>query len=157
VILVDGHCHASPVWYEPVETLLYEMDRNDVEQAVLVQILGQYDNGYQQECLQRYPGRFVSVVAVDAARQNACGQLAELAAQGASGVRLRPGTRSPGGDPLAIWRAAQSQRLAVSCVGTSDAFASREFFELAAALPELTIVLEHLGGTSRPILLIYSV
>lgn len=150
MILVDGHCHASPVWYEPVETLLYEMDRNDVAQAVLVQILGQYDNSYQQECLHRYPGRFASVVAVDAVRPDACRQLAELAAQGANGVRLRPGTRSPGDDPLAIWHTAQSQRLAVSCVGTSDAFASREFFELAAALPELPIVLEHLGGTSRP-------
>ncbi len=46
--IVDSHCHVSPVWYEPVETLLFQMDRNEVAQAVLVQMLGQYDNAYQQ-------------------------------------------------------------------------------------------------------------
>ncbi len=37
---VDSHCHASVHWYEPIETLLHEMDRNEVDQAVLFQIMG---------------------------------------------------------------------------------------------------------------------
>ena len=83
---VDGHCHASLQWYEPIETLLYEMDRNDVEQAVLIQINGQYDNSYQQECVRRYPGRLASVVLVDHTQPDAQATLTRLAEAGARGV-----------------------------------------------------------------------
>src|SRR3979411_3285036 len=114
---VDSNCHASLHWYEPIETLLFEMDRNDVDQAVLIQINGQYDNTYQQECVRRYPQRFTSVVLVDPQQPDALETLDRLAEAGASGVRLRPDARSPGADPLAIWRAAGRLGLAVSCGG----------------------------------------
>ena len=39
--IVDSHCHVSPVWYEPVESLLFHLDRNGVELAVLIQMNGQ--------------------------------------------------------------------------------------------------------------------
>ncbi len=147
--IVDSHCHVSPVWYEPVETLLNQMDRNGVAQAVVVQILGQYSNGYQQDCLERYPGRFASVVGVDVADPDALQKLTRLASEGAAGVRLRPLARSPGSDPYAIWRAAEAAELVVSCVGSSDAFAAPEFFDLVRQFDGLRIVLEHLGGTSQ--------
>ena len=114
---VDSQCHASPVWYEPVEALLEQMTRHGVAQAVLIQMLGQFDNGYQQECLKRFPGRFASVVMVDPNVPQALTLLKRLSEEGASGVRLRPTARSPGPDPLAIWRCAQECHLAVSCVG----------------------------------------
>src|SRR5438034_4920103 len=104
--IVDSHCHVSPVWYEPVESLLHQMDRNGVEQAVLIQMMGQSNNAYQFECVRRFPGRFASVVIVATDRPDAAETLERLAGQGASGVRLGPLTRSPGDDPLAIWRAA---------------------------------------------------
>jgi len=150
VIIVDSHCHAAPLWYEPVETLLYQMDSHGVGQAVLIQMLGQYHNDYQQDCLRRYPGRFASVVAVDASRTDACEQLTRLAAQGACGVRLRPEARSPGNDPLAIWRTAEYENLAVSCVGTGETFAAPEFSEVLETLSGLPIVLEHLGAGNHP-------
>jgi L-fuconolactonase len=125
------------------------MDANGVAQAVLIQILGQFDNSYQQACVKHYPERFASVVGVDASRADACEMLNALAARGAAGVRLRPDARSPGNDPLAIWRTAMSAGLAVSCVGTSEQFSSPAFFDLVASLPALPIVLEHLGGSSR--------
>jgi L-fuconolactonase len=150
VPVVDSHCHASECWYEPVEALLEQMARSGVDNAILIQILGQYDNGYQTECLRRFPGRFASVVIVDTDRPDAPAELARLAEQGASGVRLRATTRSPGGDPLAVWRAAERLGLAVSAPGGQDAFASDEFRELVEALPRLKIVVEHYGGVSRP-------
>jgi L-fuconolactonase len=149
VRIVDSHCHVSPLWYEPIESLLDQMDRHGVAQGVLIQILGQFDNSYQQACLRKYPGRFASVVGVDPGAADACDTLAALAEEGAVGVRLHPDARSPGADPLAIWRSAASAGLAVSCVGQARRFASPEFFELVGGLPELPIVLEHLGGTSR--------
>jgi L-fuconolactonase len=149
-MIIDSHCHVSNQWYEPVETLLFQMDRHGVDQAVLVQMLGQTDNRYQQDCVRRYPDRFVSAVLVDTSAPDACAHLCALAAEGARGVRLRPATRSGGDDPLAIWRTAAACSLAVSCVGASLAFADPAFEALLAALPALHIVLEHLGGSSRP-------
>ncbi len=104
--LVDAHAHVSDVWYEPAEALLAQMDRHGVGAAVLIQLLGQFHNEYQQGCLRRFPGRFASVVAVDPAAEGALAALDALARDGATGLRLRPISRSPGADPLAIWRRA---------------------------------------------------
>ncbi len=149
MVVVDTHCHASLDWYEPIETLLYQMDSNGVDHAVLVQIMGQFDNEYQFACTRRYPGRFANVVLVDAERPDAPEQLERLAERGSSGVRLRPTTRSPGDDPLAIWRTADRLGLAVSCGGSSADFASDEFSATVQAFPGLRIVIEHLGSVSR--------
>ncbi len=148
--IVDSHCHVSPVWYEPVESLLHQMERNGVEHAVLIQMQGQANNDYQFECVRRYPGRFAPVVWIDVAQPDAPRVLERLAEQGASGVRLRATMRSPGDDPLAIWRAAERLGLAVSCLGDSGDFGSDEFARLVEALPGLTIVIEHLGSANRP-------
>src|SRR5438552_1390668 len=113
MLIVDSHCHASLGWYEPVETLLYQMDANGVERAVLTQLRWQTNNEYQMECVRRYPGRFASVVIVDEGRPDAIQTLERLAAEWASGVRFRPNTRSFGDDPLAIWRAAERLGLSV--------------------------------------------
>ncbi|MDQ2787650.1 MAG: amidohydrolase family protein [Chloroflexota bacterium] len=150
MIVVDSHCHVSLSWYEPVETLLFQMDRYGVSHAVLVQMQGQTNNDYQFACVRRYPGRFAPVVVVDTERADAPGTLQRLAEQGASGVRLRAMARSPGDDPLAIWHTAGRLGLAVSCFGSSAEFASDGFAALVQSLPEVTIVLEHLGSHSRP-------
>jgi L-fuconolactonase len=150
VPVVDSHCHVSECWYEPVEALREQMARSGVDQAILIQILGQYDNRYQVECLRRFPGTFASVVIVDTDQPDAPRALERLAEEGASGVRLRATTRSPGDDPLAIWRAAERLGLAVSVAGSGDVFASDDFRQLVEALPRLKIVVEHYGGVQRP-------
>ena len=40
MLTIDTHCHASPTWFEPVELLLFQMDRNDVDKAVFIQHRG---------------------------------------------------------------------------------------------------------------------
>ena len=150
--IVDGHAHATPAWFEPVESLVDQMDRNGVAHAVLVQVNGQTDNGYQRSVVRRFPGRFASVVMVDTAAPGAPEQLQREVDLGATGVRLHPDTRSPHGDPLAIWHAAARLGLTVSCGGMSAAeFATDEFAGLVAALPQVRIVLEHLGGGVAPV------
>jgi L-fuconolactonase len=148
--VIDSHCHASPLWYEPVETLLHEMDRNEVQQAILVQLLGQFDNNYLLDCRTRYAQRLAAVVAVDPADTAAVTELRRLAGAGASGLRLRPEARSSGDDPYALWRTAASCALAVSCVGPAAGFLAPAFADLVRELPDLPIVLEHLGGLARP-------
>jgi L-fuconolactonase len=149
-VRVDSHCHVSDVWYEPAETLLFQMDRCGMDRAVLVQLLGQFDNRYQQACVKAWPDRFASVVAVDPAAPDAVETLTRLQEDGACGVRLRPQARSPGEDPLAIWLATQTLGLPVSCVGPASAFRTDGFAEVLAAVPNLKVVIEHLGGVARP-------
>jgi predicted TIM-barrel fold metal-dependent hydrolase len=148
---VDSHCHASDVWYEPIESLISQMERNRVDHAILIQINGQTNNAYQTECLRRYPGRFASVVIVDTDRPDAADELARLAEAGASGVRFKPATRSPGADPLAIWRAAARLGLGISCGGGAADFAADDFARVVESVPEARIVIEHLGAVSHPI------
>jgi L-fuconolactonase len=145
-IIVDSHCHAALGWFEPVETLLQQMDRNKVEHAILIQMRGQVNNDYLLECVRHYPGRFSAVVGVEVNHPTALETLSRLVDSGACGVRLTAATRSQGADPLAIWRRAAELGVAVSCLGTSQEFRSPDCVHLAQALPELRLVLEHLGS-----------
>jgi len=150
VPIVDSHCHVAMGWYEPVEALLRQMDTNEVERSILIQIRGQIDNTYQRLCVARHRDRLASVVIVNHTAANAVEALEREASLGAVGVRLPPDARSPGEDPLAIWRAAQSLGIAVSSGGAAEAFASAAFASLVGELPDLRIVIEHLGGTNHP-------
>ena len=148
--IVDTHCHASPYWFEPIETLLGQMDRNGVAKATLVQMRGQYDNSYLLECVKRFPGRFSVVALVNTDEEDAPSVLEGWAKQGVEGVRLAPGVRSPGSDPLAIWRKAEELGLVVSCGGgTTEALASQEFHDLVRQFPNLPIIIEHLGSVGK--------
>lgn len=144
--IVDSHCHAALGWYEPVEVLLHQMDRHGVEQAALIQIRGQSDNSYQMACVRRYPDRLRSVVIVNTDRPDAPAELERLVGEGATGVRLQPSVRSPGDDPLAIWRKAAELGITVSCGGSREEFADDRFAEVFEACPSLPIVIEHLGS-----------
>jgi L-fuconolactonase len=149
VIVVDSHCHALPHWFEPVEVLLHQMNANGVEKATLVQVRGQFDNRYVLECARRFPARICALVAVDTERPDAPETLAHWVGEGAVGVRLEPKVRSPGGDPLAIWRRASELGIPVSLFGSPDEFASREFEQVLTELPNLPVIVEHLGRIGR--------
>src|SRR5438552_13849082 len=106
MVIVDAHCHVSELFFEPVELLLYQMERNEVQHAVLIQIRGQYDNSYQEECIRRCPGKFSSVVMVNVQRNDALVALEESVNRGAVGVRLRVA------DAEAVWRHAATLGIA---------------------------------------------
>src|SRR5205823_2758056 len=74
-------------------------------------------------------------------------ELERLADEGAVGVRLGASIRTPGDDPLAIWRTAARLGLAVSCYrsGTDPSLVE----EIVATLPELRLVLEHFTGRAE--------
>lgn len=149
--VVDSHCHAADGWFEPLDTLLYQMERNGVDKAVLVQIRGKYDNSDELEATRRYPGKFAVVVLIDTVDPNAPAVLEKWARQGAAGIRLDPGDRTPGADPLVIWRKAAQLGLAVS-VGSllrPAELVSPDFAELVTGMPDLKFVIEHFAG-ARP-------
>jgi L-fuconolactonase len=145
--VVDAHCHTSPYWYEPVESFLDQMDRIGVDKATLVAITEEYDNSYLLDCMRRFPGRFSVVATVDISRPDAPNRLEEWVKQGVEGIRLRPNAQSPGRDPLAIWRKANELGIVVSAQGSElRHFASPEFETVIKEFPNLTFIMEHLGG-----------
>ncbi|MCH8869460.1 MAG: amidohydrolase [Chloroflexi bacterium] len=146
MLIVDTHCHAGHSWFEPVELLLHQMNTNGVDRAVLIQHGGTYDNTYLLECARRFPGRFVVVAIVDYTQPDAPQTLEKWASEGIVGVRLPPGARSPGQDPLAIWRKASELGLLVSSLGGLDGFASDEFSSLVGQFPDMPIIVEHMAG-----------
>ena len=87
--VIDTHCHASPYWFEPVEILLDEMERAGVDQAVLTQFFGVFDNSYLVEAVKRFPGRFAVIGIVDHTQPDATDRVAELKDQGVDGLRFQ--------------------------------------------------------------------
>jgi L-fuconolactonase len=146
MLIVDTHVHLALHIYEPVEILLAQMHHNGVEKALLVQSSTTTDNTYLIECLRRFPGRFSVVCRVDVESPNALKDLERWAGEGAEAIRLRNFQRSPGGDPLAVWRKAEELGLSVSVGGPMAVFASEDFSDLAESVPDLKLVIEHLGG-----------
>ena len=62
MIIVDTHCHAGMTKYEPVESLLRHMETSGVDQAVLIQYMGNTDNEYLADCLARFPGKLAAAM-----------------------------------------------------------------------------------------------
>ena len=148
-MIIDTHCHTSKIWYEPVEVLLHQMDSNGIDVGILIQMTSETDNSYQTSCVTQYPDRLASVVAVDNRDSKAPEHLENLVEHGAKGIRLSPYTRSASHDPLEIWRKADELGIPVSLRGNSEILQSRDFLSLLLELPNLQIVVEHLGGLNH--------
>jgi L-fuconolactonase len=146
MIVVDTHVHVALHTYEPAEMLLTQMQYNDVQHAVLVQSSTTTDNSYVIECMRRFPRRLAVVCRVDVDSPSAVDDLERWRNEGAESVRLRNFNRSPGEDPLAIWRKAAELGMSVSVGGPVDGFLTPEFAAMVESLPDLKIVIEHLGG-----------
>ena len=137
--IVDSHWHVGLYHFEPIETLLFQMERNGVDRALLIHDLNNPDNSYMMESMKRFPTRFSAVVISDPSAPDALQKLEHWRSQGAEGVRLRADWRSPGTDPLAIWRKASHLGLAVSLMGRIDDIASEEFRGIVEELPALSL------------------
>jgi L-fuconolactonase len=146
VRVTDAHAHASPYWGEPVESLLFHMDRAEVESAVLIQMMrGAENNDYLLECARRFPGRFAVVAYVEPG-DDLPERLRELKDSGASGIRLPAVTAFGGHDMHVAWRAAGAARLPISCGGRLIELSSPAFRDLIDAAGEVPVVIEHMGG-----------
>lgn len=142
--IVDTHCHIGLHKYEPVETLLFHMQRAEVAQAVFIQYMGNTDNAYLAETITSHPGKFAAAMLVPPDDDGSA--IRAWAEQGIGGIRLAANFRGTGGDPLAHWRTAAELGLVVSAPSSPASLASGEFAEVLRLFPDLSIVIEHLGG-----------
>ena len=149
MIIVDTHVHTSPYWFEPIDILLWQMNMNRVDKAAVFQYDNQFNNRYLIELARHFPGRLSAIAEVDTERADASEILRQWVKEGVEGLRLTATTRSPGKDPLAIWRTCAELDLPVTCLGKGSEFVSDEFRKLVQAVPEAPIIIEHLGSTPR--------
>ncbi len=152
MLTVDTHLHTSKNRFEPIEIALYQMNINHVDKALLTPsrfvhdlTRGSFDNAYMLEAVKRFPGRFSMLCALDTSQPDAPETLARWVAEGGEGIRLYVQERSPGDDPLAIWRKAAELGVAVSCPGTTEATGSDEFRAIVEEFSDMPIIIEHLG------------
>ena len=146
MLIIDTHCHAGNNWFEPIETLEFEMDRNGVDNAALIQHGGTYDNTYLLQEAAKRPGRFKVAVLVDPESRDPLGDLAQLAEQGAAGIRIAPSGQFANAGPYDIWRRAGELGLVVSSIGNAAQFAADDFARVLDACPDTHVILEHLAG-----------
>ena len=152
LVIVDSHAHATPAWYEPVEALLTRWSATASATATWCRSTAASTTRYQEQALARYPGRLVNIVQVDWTRPDAVQQLEALVARGnVSGLRLRPEnlarpatTRWPsGGPPPACgWRSRSA--------ATWTPSPRRSGRGCWQAVPEVPVVMEHLGSVNTP-------
>ena len=145
--IVDTHCHAGLHKYEPVEALLFHMERSGVDKAVLIQYMGNTDNTYLVECLKAHPEQLAAAMIVEPTDDGE--RMRSWAAQGLGGIRLAPDSRAQAPDPLAQWRTATELGLVVSTLGSPETLLSMEFLEVLDTFPDLQIVVEHLAGANQ--------
>ena len=147
--VIDTHCHAGKNWFEPIEVLESQMDRNGVDAAVLIQHGGTYDSGYLMAEAAKRPGRFKVVVLIDPASDDPLGDLEQEAQRGAAGVRLYPMQEFRTPHLHDMWKKAGDLGMVVSSLGKASQFASDDFKRLIDDCPGVQIVIEHLAGVGH--------
>ena len=146
MLIIDTHCHAGNNWFEPIEVLEFQMDRNDVDKAVLIQHGGTYDNDYLFAEAAKRGDRFKVAVLVDPESADPLGDLDRLAEQGAAGIRIAPDGMWVNAGQFDMWRRAGDLGLVVTSLGDAARFASDDFARVLDACPDTHVVIEHLAG-----------
>ncbi len=144
--IIDTHCHAGGNWFEPIEVLEFQMHRNGVDAAVLIQHAGTYDNTYLFNEAASRGNRFKVAVLIDPESDDPLGDLTREAERGAAGVRIYPGQEFRTPHPHDIWKKAGELGLVVTCLGNAEGFASAEFKSMLDACSDTHVVIEHLAG-----------
>ncbi|MER6528628.1 amidohydrolase family protein [Streptomyces sp. NPDC001508] len=139
-VIVDCHVHVGPTRFRPVAAYLEAMTQHGIGHAVLVQHLGEPDNGHLERCVQDRPGLFAGVGLVDPDDAAAPSRLDALGRRGVlAGVRLPARAR---GD---VWRAAAEHRLVASITGPFSDVVDDEVLEVVDKHPDVHFRFEHLG------------
>jgi L-fuconolactonase len=144
MLLIDNHVHAGDK-YGPVEDIIKNMDDHGVTHAVIVQHMGQYNNSYLVECLDRYPDRLWAACMVDLSLPDAPKTLKNwLKQEGLHGVRLPAMTLSRRPD---VWEAAAANHGVISVAGLHgrDMGQIHRLKEFLEDFPRARLKLEHMA------------
>ena len=139
--IVDGHVHAGLTKYVAIEVLLAQMDHAGIDQALLVQYGGCFDNEYLLGCRQRFPGRFAALGAVDYQARDAGEQIRrQVPACQLAGLRIPAATQSE-----AVWEAVAEVGCMASLSGGMEYFVEPRIEDYIRRFPHVPFRLEHMG------------
>ena len=144
MLLIDNHIHAGDK-YGPVEDVVAQMDEHGVTHAVIVQHMGQYDNNYLLECVEKYPDRFWIVGMVDLALPDAPKTLTWwLKKKKLNGVRLPAVSLSRRMD---VWNSAAECHAVISVSGLHgrDLGQINRLKQFLESYPRARVKIEHMG------------
>lgn len=142
--IVDAYLHCGLKKYRLIEEVRRTMRRAGVARGVLVQHLGEYDNGYVGSIVAADRTHFAGVALVDDTQSDAPRTLKQLAAQGGfSGIRVVAESLESAPD---LWEVAVETNLILvhyAPHGMGDTLgALKTFLDLH---PDCRLVLTHLG------------
>lgn len=144
--IVDTHCHIGLHKYEPVESLLYHMQKSGVDKAVFIQYGGNTDNQYMIDSMAAHPNLFQAAMIVAPTDDGT--HIRQWAEKGIVGIRLPAASQADGPDPLVQWRTSAELGLVVSAPSNPKSLLGENFAAVLKACPDLSIVIEHLAGIS---------
>ena len=139
--IVDGHVHVGLTKYVVVEVLVAQMEAAGIDKALLVQYGGCHNNAYLKECMDRYPGRFASLGAVDYAAPDAPDRIREeVEAHDLAGLRI-----SAAVEIEAIWEAIADLGIMASLTGGMARMVDPRIEDMIRNSPDATFRIEHMG------------
>ncbi len=139
--IVDGHVHVGLTKYVAVEVLLAQMESAGIDKALLVQYGGCHDNAYLKDCMERYPGRFASLGAVDYNAADAGDRIRrEVAEFGLAGLRIPASV-----DNDAVWDAVGQLGIMASLSGGMEGMLRPRMEERIQRYPNAMFRIEHMG------------
>lgn len=142
-MIVDGYCHCGISRYRPIEDVVEAMAGSGVDAAVLVQHLGEFDNGYLEAVVSERPDRFVAVGLVDERSPESWEALEAMAGGRIRGIRLTEAALA-GSFPLCA-RAVSLGLTALLDLPSGVGAMRSEVERLADAAAGRPIVISHFG------------
>ena len=160
-MIIDSHTHVDEApsfgWYDPPETIVRLLDEAQIDRAVVMTYRdapGPEERvlEYLPEAVQRYPDRLIGYARMNPRYGDQAVELFDRAVRdyGMRGLKLHPVSyvMHPASEPtLALIR--QAAALGVPTLfhcGDEEFTLPLQIAEAAAAVPEATIILGHMGG-----------
>ncbi len=145
--VIDAYLHSGLSKYLPIEDVESTIAAAGVSRAVVVQHLGEYDNGYIRGIVERQPDRFAGVCLVDHTDEGAGRKLSALLSDGPfRGVRLTTDVlrEAPG-----VFAAAADAGGIIVFYAPEGIAASADALEaFLESRPDCRLVVTHLGNPS---------
>jgi predicted TIM-barrel fold metal-dependent hydrolase len=138
--VVDAHVHLGPPKYAAVDEYLATMGAEQISGAILVQHMGNSDNGYLGKVRAAHPKLFGALAIVEAVEDAAA-----VLDAGFAGLRLSPRGLA-GADGCQVFDVLSQHKATVSVTGPLTEVISEEFLATVRSHPHVGFRIEHLGG-----------
>jgi predicted TIM-barrel fold metal-dependent hydrolase len=162
-MIIDAHTHIEGLpgcpWQDPPELILRLMDEADIDRAVVMTYVdapgdfGEYDPiQYVADAVAKWPDRLIGFARMDPGQGEAARLLFVRAIEelGFSGLKLHPfGYRQPPDSEQTLTLVREAARLGVPTLfhcGDEEYTTPHMIGRCAAAVPEATIIMGHMGG-----------